>query len=657
MAVKLERRVLRPSMPRPWRERSNAWIVLAIGAVVFLVAYDQAGFALGSRAAIAIAAWWAILLGLGLSIWPRMVVSREARAVGCFLGALALWTFASIFWADSAERAFAEFNRAAMFLGIFLVAVFAGTRATLGRWADGLALGVVVVAVFSLVSRLFPSTFSEQGFPVFLPGAVTRLSFPLGYWNGLGAFVGFAFPLCLGIAARADGWLTRVVAVGSLPWVTAVVYLTSSRGGVAVAVIGTIAFLAATSHRTKAFGAVVIAILGSVASIAVLVPRHELVDGPIDSSTAASQGRSAFVLMILICFATGSASAVGGRLLRDARVPMLAGRFAATALAIAAVAVLLLSHPIHRFDTFKQLPGAGPSQQHGFVRAHLLSGSGSGRWQFWTAAYDEWKSAPIIGRGAGSYQGWWAEHASFSYFVRNAHSLYLEVLAELGIVGFLLLIGAFGYGGFVAARSTLRLRDEERIASASLLGVLVAFYVAAGVEWVWQLTVVSALAMLCLGLLSGPASVAASRQIVGATRHQRNRLPRFAVGAVSLVVVWAVICAQALPWLTDLELKRSANEAANGNGDGALHRATIAKRLEPWAASPYLQLALVQEQRAQLQAAEESIRAAIKRDSTDWRLWLVAARIETKAGEVASARRSLLRAKALNPRSPLFSGM
>jgi O-antigen ligase len=322
------------------------------------------------------------------------------------------------------------------------------------------------------------------------------------------------------------------------------------------------------------------------------------------------------------------------------------------------VVALALSHPAEHFETFKQLPGRGISEQEGFVRAHLLSGSGSGRWQFWAAAVEQWESAPLIGRGAGSYQAWWAEHASFSYFVRNAHSLYLEVLGELGLVGLLLLLGVFLFGGGLAARNTLRLKGEERVTSASLFGVLVAFYLAAGVEWVWQLTVVSAVGLVCLGLLSSSASAAPRPRVVaGGAPHVRIRgASRFALGVLALGLGWAVLCAQALPWLTDLELKASEADAAHGDGDAALRHAMNAKKLEPWAASPYLQLALVQEQRSELRAAEKSIRAAIDRTARDWRLWLVAARIQTKAGEVHFARQSLARAKALNPRSPLFRG-
>jgi len=63
----------------------------------------------------------------------------------------------------------------------------------------------------------------------------------------------------------------------------------------------------------------------------------------------------------------------------------------------------------------------------------------------------------------------------------------------------------------------------------------------------------------------------------------------------------------------------------------------------------------VREQLGDLPAARASILEAIGNDRTDWRLWLVRARLETKAGAFRPARQSLRRAAALNPRSPLFA--
>jgi Tfp pilus assembly protein PilF len=59
----------------------------------------------------------------------------------------------------------------------------------------------------------------------------------------------------------------------------------------------------------------------------------------------------------------------------------------------------------------------------------------------------------------------------------------------------------------------------------------------------------------------------------------------------------------------------------------------------------------------ELPAARDWIGEAIDRDSEDWRLWLVAARIDTKAGSSENAAENLRRAAELNPRSPLFAGI
>ena len=80
------------------------------------------------------------------------------------------------------------------------------------------------------------------------------------------------------------------------------------------------------------------------------------------------------------------------------------------------------------------------------MRGHLLSASSTGRWQFWKAAGEQFEEHPVVGDGAGSYEAWWAQHGSFAMFITDAHSLYLETLGELGVVGFALLLAAFVLG-------------------------------------------------------------------------------------------------------------------------------------------------------------------------------------------------------------------
>ena len=66
------------------------------------------------------------------------------------------------------------------------------------------------------------------------------------------------------------------------------------------------------------------------------------------------------------------------------------------------------------------------------------------------------------------------EHASLPLFVRDAHSLWLETLAELGVVGLLLLVIAIG-AGFVAAIARMGRLGQDRPLVAAMAGVLAAF--------------------------------------------------------------------------------------------------------------------------------------------------------------------------------------
>ncbi len=190
----------RPS-PTPSRLRrlppSDILLTIGVAAAVFLVAYDNGGYGLASRSVIGIALWWGIILGIGLGLLPLVRRPREALVTGGLLAGFAVWTLASTGWAPSAEAAFNEFNRVSLYLGVFTLAVLGGTRANVGRWADGLGLGIAATGIVALASRLFPHLFDNHAVAAFLPSALSRLSFPLGYWNGLAIFVGMGFPLCL----------------------------------------------------------------------------------------------------------------------------------------------------------------------------------------------------------------------------------------------------------------------------------------------------------------------------------------------------------------------------------------------------------------------------------------------------------------------------
>ncbi len=618
----------------------------ALGLALFAAAYDDGAYSLESRSTIAIAVWWAILVGAALGIWPRRPVPRGAIATGALLAGFACWELASTAWASSAEQAFTEFDRTALYLGIYVLVVVSSAASRLVRWLDGLLLAVLATAVVALVSRLFPGSFPARGLPELLPSSSTRLSFPLGYWNGLAIFVALAFPLLL-FWTLEGGRRHRLGAAASFPAIGAVIYLSSSRGAAAALACGALAFLVAQPRRWAAFFALLAAGLGFALSVAMLRAQQTVVEGPLGSAAARSEGRHAALLLLgislLLAAAVEGAVALAPRLPRPSRPLRLAcaALILLVCLAAAGAEGWSLRH-------FARLPPTAPSSVRGnAVSDHLLSGSGSGRWQFWSASLDEFESAPLAGGGAGSFAAWWAQHGSFRYFVKDAHSLFLQTLGELGLVGFALLSGAIGAGAAVGASRLRRLSGPRRTAAAALLGAFTVYVVAAAVDWMWELTAVTIAGVAFLALLSGTATLPEQSR----PPRQRGR----GLAAALAVIACAVLAAEAIVLLAEVELGASQADARRGDLAGARTHALAASKLEPWAATPYLQLALLDESAGALDRARKEIGESIDRDRDDWRPWLVASEIETRLGEPALASRSHAHARLLDPRSPIFT--
>jgi O-antigen ligase len=330
------------------------------------------------------------------------------------------------------------------------------------------------------------------------------------------------------------------------------------------------------------------------------------------------------------------------------------GHIVAVAAVLVGLGLVVAAHPVRRVEVFKQPPQQfDPSEPGGLIRAHLLSGNGSGRWEFWTSALDEWQTKPLVGRGAGSYEAWWAQHGTLAYFVKDAHSLYLETLGELGIVGFLLLVGVLLGGIAVGVSRLRRLDDETRVLCASLIAVLSGFGVAAGLDWMWELTAVTVVAVACLALLVGAATLPRPPEPAAVRLGMTATGRRVAIGVVAAAAIVALLSAGD-QLIGEMKLDASRSATADRNFTRAFDDALDARDLQPWAATPYLQLALVAERQGLLRTASTAVGEATDRAPEDWRLWLVRARIETKRGMVKAGVQSLRRARSLNPRSPLF---
>ena len=629
-------------------------LAAAIGLLVFLLALDQGGYGLGTRGAAGILIWWSLLVLVAAGIWPRAAVPRAALVTGGLLAAFCVLTGVSALWADSAEGAFLELGRVGIYLGVFAVVVAATARGGMAAWTDGLAGGIAAVAVLALADRCF-SWHDPAALRSFLPGAEVRLGYPLGYWNALGILLGIGVPLLLRPAVASARTVIRGMAVAGLPAIGAALYLTSSRGGVLVAAVGALAFVALGGRALLALSALAIGGAGTAVGVAVLEARSDFLDGPLESAAAVSQGESAAPLLLLACVVSGVAYALASRALMGRRVRLRRGVLAAAgAVAVLVVSVaVVVADPGARFEDFKTPPNLQATDRPGFVSDHLLSGEGSGRWQFWSAAVDQFEEHPFAGDGAGSYQAWWLRHGSLAFFVQDAHSLYLETLGELGLLGLALLAGALVAALVAAGRRLRESADDLRPAVAAATAALVAFAVGAAIDWIWEMTVVGVVGAICLGLVTGPAGLAADARPPPLAPRARTRPRRFTRVAFALVAC-CVIAVEAIPWMVDRQLRASREALDAGDPAAAETRAFEARALQPWAASPHLQLALVRENHGDLEGARDAIDRALELEPANWQLWLVSARIRASEGDVRQARRDFAQARRLHPRSPLF---
>ncbi len=637
---------------------SSILISLAIAALLFAIAYDNGSYSLPSRNTLAIAIWWAVIIGVALGVFRLDKTTRGSLALAGVLAALAAWTFASSLWSPSVEASFNEFNRVALFLGVFVLTVIAARREAIDRWSDGLALAASAIAFVAIVSRFFPGTFSDQGLGESLPSVADRLSFPTGYWNGLAIFVALGVPLLLRAAVSGRRALSRALPVVPIPAIVSVVFLASSRGGLVAGAIGIGVFLALTADRWRATMAVISAAAGSAVVLASLLARDELVNKPnLNVDLVESQGGSAMVILVFACLGSGLLFAAiretSDRLALKPR-PWLGWSIVSALVAVTLVAALL-SHPGRQFESFKQRPTVNTLPSDDFARAHLLSASGSGRWQFWDSSLNQFAANPVLGDGAGSYESWWLQHTDFYYKIKDAHSLYLESLGELGVAGFALVLGiAVGGIGLGVAR-TRESSGEQRVVLAALTGAFAGYAVAAGIDWMWELSAVTIFALVVLGLISiGSAPSRGSLRVADQPSPRQERLRKLGLWT-GLVAAWFLICAQGIPLLSQLRLKDSRAYVQGRDYEQAIQAAMDAKNLQPWASSPYLQLALVTEKERLVKQANSWIEKAIDKDPRNWQLWIVDFRIELKLGNEQQAERSLRRAYMLNPQSPVFS--
>lgn len=579
---------------------------------------------------------------------PRAEPPPAALAAGAFLVGLAALTAASIGWASDDGAAFADAVRILFYVGLFTLVVAATARGEVAPWLHGLAIGLTGIAALALLSRYQPGLLGDADIEIAraVPGASGRLSYPIGYWNGLGAAMAIAIALLVWIGARGHTRLVRTLATAALPVPLLALYLTTSRGGAIAAAVAVAVLLGLGPARMRLAGTALIGGAGGLALVGLAALRPELVDRPA-AALAAGQGDEMTLLTPLVVIATGALRHVLDPALERLRPPRRVPIAVLGATGVIALVAVVAADPVEQWESFK----SPPAEAQNFGAADASRVTSSGRYQFWGAAIDAFEAEPLRGIGSGGYEAFWAQNGSIAATARNAHSLFFETLAELGPAGLLCALGTFAVAAVAGWRRLRMLGGPPGGEVAAGLAILAAGAVSVGIDWSYDLPLVMGSAIVAAALLAGPATLPRLAPRVEPPAALTRSRPRMIAGICVLVLALAAVCASGVHFLAERSLGASESALADGRPGEAIDSAADAIDLEPWAAEPRLRLAVAYEDAGDLAAAQAALAAAIERAPEDWRNWALAVRLEVAANDLAGARIAFRRARELNPRN------
>jgi len=106
----------------------------------------------------------------------------------------------------------------------------------------------------------------------------------------------------------------------------------------------------------------------------------------------------------------------------------------------------------------------------------VYEGSNQGRIKIWREAYEVFQNNPLLGAGLGAYSFEVKPSADYREPI-YAHNLYLELLAETGLPGFLLWISVMAISGYTCMRIFFSATKKRAVPALALLTTIVWFSV------------------------------------------------------------------------------------------------------------------------------------------------------------------------------------
>jgi hypothetical protein len=472
---------------------TGARVALLAGPTV--LAFFSGGYFGEARAWAGLVAW--ALVGLGATLQPGALPRKPISWLA--IGGLALfagWTLLSILWAPIAGNAYHAGQIVVLYLGALLAsALLLRPRSWQRAVEPTLAAGALIVIGYGLAGRLLPGVI-ELSRSVSAQG---RLEQPLTYWNAMGELAALGFVLSVRIAGDVTGSSAmRAAAAAACAPLGLGLYLSFSRGALFACAAGLVVLVAITRSHAQ-LRSVGLGLLAAAVTAAIAAPMRELTS--LAGSSAAREREGAIVLAALMTAMLAAAAAQWWLARREPSEPpalRLPRRTPAIAIGIICVGLAIAIVAGAKEKSSRPLsPGA--------TRLVTLQ---SNRYDYWRVAMRAFGDEPLRGVGAGGWSVYWLRYRTIDEFAQDAHSLPLQTLAELGLVG-LALLAAFFAGVALSALAAYRILP---VVSAGPIAAFIVWTVHSPLDWDWQMPAVTLVAVGLAGLLLGLSEVTEPRR-------------------------------------------------------------------------------------------------------------------------------------------------
>jgi hypothetical protein len=644
-----------------WRDYFRMGLLLSGLLVILYYSFSAGGYFVVKRGYGELFILYLVVLGLlfGVSAGGRM--PRLGYLELAFFGGYTLWILLSITWSYAPARSLDEFIRAILYLaGYGLFYLYLARR----QWLEWLGHVFIIIVIIVALDAIF-GKIGIIDHPD--PFGTNRLSYPITYWNTLGLMMIMVFPLVLRVLAeRATNLLLRCIYGPALVLFLAALFFTFSRAGVLVLALVFVLYLVTAVNRLRAVLQAGIGLFWTGIIVAVCYRFLPTMVKLIPNPDSGEGHRLGWWILIVVLLAAASQFALwfmekGINVSREMARKFGYGLVAATLVLFMAGSVVFFARhdgPVNwvrsQLNTISEPEAVVEESQQRLLNLQ------SERYKEYAVSLSVFADHPLNGTGSGTWSIQWYRERPREIQVKDGHSWLFETMAELGIVGTILLLG---FIGLFVARGIIDLRKLGRSRYREIYGAFfvscIAFILHAFIDWDWEMAVITlsffffAGGLLRYGALSKIGGDEISLEettgddATGDGWNIRQLLSwHWLIGVLCVVMMVVTV----FPLVSANRLDAASKLARDGRDPDALKRqASLAAIFNPLDGQPLAYEGLAYQALGNLDQAERLMLEAVDLEPYNDKFYRSLTQIYIQKGDADGAVAAIKRSRELNP--------